>query len=301
MTDHRNIGPTGRRLAPARLLSDIRALLGEGPAWDARSGRVLSVDIEGRRLHRTDPESGATQSLEVAEAIGVCLPRGSGGYVAALETGFHAISDDGKVEELVRVDTRAEGLRFNDGACDPQGRLWAGTMAWDARPGAGALYRLDPDLRLERVLDGVTISNGLGWSPDGGTLYYVDTPTMRVDAFDYDPPTGNVSRRRTFVELPGPGRPDGLCVDAEGAVWVALWGGWSVERYLIDGRLDAVIPLPVAQVSSCAFGGPELDQLFITSAWVGLSDEDRDAQPLAGSLFRARPGVQGLAQASFAG
>lgn len=290
-----------RRLPPAELLADIGALLGEGPLWDERTGRVLSVDIEGRRLHRTDPADGATTSLDMPEAIGVCLPRAAGGYVAALETGFHAVADDGRVEELVTVDTRAEDLRFNDGACDPQGRMWAGTMAWDTRAGAGSLYRLDPDLQLTRVLEGVTISNGLGWSPDGATMYYVDTPTLCIFAFDFDGRAGTLSRRRTFVELSGPGQPDGLCVDADGAVWVALWGGWSVERYLPDGTLDAVIPLPVGQVTSCAFGGAELDQLFITSASVGLSAAEREAQPLVGSLFRAVPGVRGLPSVSFAG
>jgi sugar lactone lactonase YvrE len=292
-----------RHLPEAELHVDGRAILGEGPVWDERIGRVLWVDIEGRRLHGTDPRDGATSSFEMPEAIGICVPRLSGGYVAALESGFYAVADDGQVEPLVRVDTRTDGLRFNDGACDPQGRFWAGTMAWDheSHPAAGSLYRLDADLNLTRVLENVTISNGLGWSPDGTTMYYVDTPTMRIDAFDFDPQTGTPSRRRKFARLKGPGRPDGICVDVDGAVWVATWPGWSVERYLPDGSLDAVIPLPVAQVSSCVFGGPGLDQLFITTASVGLSAADLDAQPLAGGLFRANPGVHGLPRASFAG
>ena len=147
----------------------------------------------------------------------------------------------------------------------------------------------------------MTISNGLGWSPDGGTMYYVDTPTMRIDAFDYDASTGAISNRRPFVEIDGKGRPDGLCVDVEGAVWVALWPGWSVRRHLADGRIDAVIPLPVGQVSSCVFGGPTLDELFITSAWNDLSEEERAAQPLAGGLFRAAVGIRGVHRGSFAG
>jgi sugar lactone lactonase YvrE len=174
-------------------------------------------------------------------------------------------------------------------------------MAWDARPEAGALYRLDPDLNLTRLIDETTISNGLGWSPDGGTMYYVDTPTRRIDAFDYDLASGAISNRRPFVEIDGEGRGDGLCVDVEGAVWVALWPGWSVRRYLPDGTLDAIIPLPVAEVSSCVFGGPSLDTLYITSARSTLSDEERAAQPHAGSLFRASVGTRGVPRAPFAG
>jgi sugar lactone lactonase YvrE len=291
-----------RTLPAAELFVDARACLGEGPVWDARNGRLLWVDIEGRAIHSTDPAGGQTTSIPTPSAVGVTLPRESGGLVAALEDGFWALDDDGRFEQLAAIDTRGGALRFNDGACDPAGRLLAGTMAWDAAEGRGSLYRLDTDLRLTRLLDGVTISNGLGWSADGGTLYYVDTPTLGIDAFDYDVASGALSRRRPFVSItPGEGRPDGLCVDEDGAVWVALWPGWSVRRYLPDGRLDAVLPLPVAHVSSCVFGGELLDELFITSAWTMLSDGDRAAQPHAGSLFRASVGVRGLPRMSFRG
>jgi sugar lactone lactonase YvrE len=151
------------------------------------------------------------------------------------------------------------------------------------------------------VLEGVTISNGLAWSPDGRTFFYIDTPTRRIDAFDVDPSTGAIARRRTAVEVPASaGWPDGMTVDAEGGLWVALWGGWAIHRYL-DGRLDRVIEMPVAQPTSCAFGGQELDELFITSAWKGLSDAERAAQPVAGALFRLRPGVRGVPPVPFAG
>jgi sugar lactone lactonase YvrE len=290
-----------RQLPEATLLADVRALLGEGPVWDARVERVAWVDIEGKTLHMTEPATGITQSFAMPERIGVAAPRDSGGFVAALEDGFWGIDAEGNVERLVPVDTEGGRLRFNDGACDPAGRFWAGTMAHANSPGAGSLYRLDADLSLKRVLDDVTISNGIGWSPDGATMYYVDTPTMRIDAFDYDLGTGEPSNRRPFVEIEGPGRPDGLCVDVEGGVWVALWPGWAVRRYLADGTLDAVIPVPVAKVSSCAFGGHGLGQLYITTAQVDLTDEEHDAQPLAGGLFTASPGVRGVAKASFGG
>ena len=293
--------PVGRPLPPVELLTDVRAQLGEGPVWDARSGRLVWINIEGRRLHQTDPDTGATTNLELPLRVGVCVPRASGGFLAALEDGFYSISQDGLVEQLVAVETASEGLRFNDGACDPQGRFWAGTMSLDGRSGTAALYRLGTDLRLAHVLEGVTVSNGIGWSPDRATMYYVDTATKRLDAFDFEAVTGTLGERRSLVEFPGPGQPDGLCVDAEGGVWVAVWGGWSVHRYLPDGTLDAVAELPVAQVSSCAFGGPELDQLFITTAWDGLSPAEREAQPLAGGLFRVDAGVHGLQVTPFGG
>jgi len=290
-----------RTLPEAELFVDARARLGEGPVWDARSGRLIWVDIEGAALHSTHPKTGETTTQPMPSPIGIAVPRQSGGFVAALEDGFHAIESDGRTELIAAIDNRARGLRFNDGACDPAGRFLAGTMAYDFRPGAGSLYRLEPDLSVSRLIDSVTISNGLGWSPDGGTMYYVDTPTKRIDAFDYDVASGAISRRRPFVEIEGEGRGDGLCVDVDGAVWVALWPGWSVRRYLADGTLDAIVPLPVAEVSSCVFGGPSLDELFITTAWSTLSDEQRAAQPLAGSLFRASVGTRGIPRASFNG
>jgi len=290
-----------RTLPEAELFVDARARLGEGPVWDARSGRLIWVDIEGAALHSTHPETGKTTTLPMPSPIGIAVPRQSGGFLAALEDGFYSIDPDGGTELIAEIDNRARGLRFNDGACDPAGRFLAGTMAYDFRPGAGSLYRLEPDLSVSRLIDSVTISNGLGWSPDGGTMYYVDTPTKRIDAFDYDVASGAISRRRPFVEIEGEGRGDGLCVDVDGAVWVALWPGWSVRRYLADGTLDAIVPLPVAEVSSCVFGGPSLDELFITTAWSTLSDEQRAAQPLAGSLFRASVGTRGIPRASFNG
>jgi sugar lactone lactonase YvrE len=291
-----------RTLPAPRLLVDAKAHLGEGPVWDERSGRLIWVDIRGRTLYSTDPADGSTRAMLLPSAVGVAVPRMSGGYVAALEDGFWAVSEAGEVELIAAVEADDPGTRFNDGACDPQGRMWAGTMAWDVREGAGSLYRLDPDGSVRRMLEGVSISNGLGWSPDGGTMYYVDTPTGRIDAFDFDGASGDIGGRRTFVEVTaGEGRPDGLCVDAEGAVWLATWPGWAVHRYLPSGELDAILPLPCSNVSSCAFGGPSLEGLFITTAREHLGEEERRAQPLAGGLFHARVGVAGLPRAAFAG
>jgi sugar lactone lactonase YvrE len=191
---------------------------------------------------------------------------------------------------------------MNDGELDPQGRFWAGTMGWHAEPAQGALYRLDPGGTVTRMLDGVTISNGLAWSPDGTTMYYADTPTLRVDQFDFDPASGAIADRREFVTIrTGGGSPDGLTVDSEGAVWVATWPGYGVHRYLPDGTLDAVIPLPVSNVSSIELGGPDLRDAFITTAWESLSGEEHAAQPLAGSLFHTRVEVPGQPRVPFAG
>lgn len=293
---------THRVLPEPELLVRHDAHVGEGPMWDPRIGRVLWVDIPNNTVFVTDPADGATLERRLPLSVGVVLPRASGGYVAALQDGFYALPDQGEPELIAAVSPGDPRTRLNDGETDPQGRFWAGTMGWHAEPELGSLYRLDPDGTVTRMVEGVTISNGLGWSPDGTTMYYVDTPTYRVDRFDFDPPSGDISNRREFVTIRhGGGRPDGLTVDSEGAVWVATWPGHGVHRYLPDGTLDAVIPLPVSNVSSCEFGGPDLRDLYITTAWELLSEEEHAAQPLAGSLFRTRVEVPGKPRVPFAG
>ncbi len=291
-----------RTLPTPEILVRHDAFVGEGPVWDPRIGRLVWVDIPNNTVFITDPADGATTQRKLDLAVGVVLPRASGGYVAALQDGFYLLPDDGAPQLIAPVEAGDPTTRLNDGEIDPQGRFWAGTMGWEAEPGAGALYRLDRDGSVTRMLDGVTISNGLGWSPDGGTMYYVDTPTMRVDMFDFDPVSGDIANRREFVTIRhGGGRPDGLTVDSEGAVWVATWPGYGVHRYLPDGTLDAIIPLPVSNVSSIELGGPDLRDAFITTAWELLSAEEHAAQPLAGSLFRTRVEVPGIARVPFAG
>lgn len=274
------------------------AELGEGPVWDSRSGRLAWVDILGRRIHATDPRTGDTESIDVPLDVGAIVPRAAGGFVAALQDGFWVVGD-GPTRRIATVPEAGPGLRFNDGKCDANGRFWAGTMAYDEASGMGCLYRLDTDGTVVRVLEGVTVSNGLAWSHDGRTMYYNDSPTQRVDAFSYAPATGEIADRRTVIDFPAElGSPDGMTIDADGGLWIALWGGSAVHRYL-DGRLDRVITLPVSQPTSCAFGGPDLDELYVTSAWKGLSAEARRAQPFAGALFRMRPGVRGVPPSVF--
>ena len=270
----------------------LGAELGEGPIWDARSGRLVWVDILGRRIHSTDPVSGETRSMETPLHVGAVAPRSGGGFVAALQNGFWVVGD-GPARLIREVAEARPGLRFNDGKCDPAGRFWAGTMAYDGQPGAGSLYCLDDQGGIACVIGGVTISNGLAWSSDGSTMYYIDSPTHRIDAFTFDPASGALADRRTIVEIPAAdGTPDGITIDEDDGLWVALAHGGAVHRY-VDGRLDRVIRLPVSLVTSVTFGGPQRDILFITSAREHMTDEERAREPLAGAVFRVRPGVRG--------
>jgi sugar lactone lactonase YvrE len=266
---------------------------GEGPMWD---GSVLRwVDMLAGDVLRLSPEGGVTRQ-HVGEVAAALRPRVGGGLVIAIERGFALIdrgSDDVVALPPVWDDP---GIRMNEGGCDPDGRFYCGSMAYDARPGAGSLYRLDLDRSVHVILTGVTISNGLVFAPDGKVVYYIDTPTQRVDAFDYA--DGAFANRRPVVRIDREqGSPDGMTVDAEGGLWVALYRGSAVHRYEPDGTLTEVIDVPARQVTACTFGGADLDELYITTSRENLAEGD---DPQAGSLFRARPGVRGLAALPFA-
>jgi sugar lactone lactonase YvrE len=268
---------------------------GEGPVWSERWGGLRWVDMLAGDVLSLDG-NGTVERRHVGTIAAALRPRTGGGAVIAVERGFALEDPDGALSVLDPVWTDLS-VRMNEGGCDPDGRFWCGSMAYDKRPGGASLYRLDPDGSAHRVLDGVTISNGLEWSPDGSLAYYDDTATGRVDVFDYDADSG-LTGRRPFVELTGGERPDGLTVDAEGGVWVALNGSGVVHRYRSDGVLDEVVELPTTQVTACTFGGPGLDQLFITTSREGMTP---DGDPIAGSLFRADVGVAGLPVREFAG
>jgi sugar lactone lactonase YvrE len=279
----------------AELALDARAELGEGPVWDERDGLLLWVDIARNELHRFDPASGADETIDVGQPVGSVAVRDTGGYVLALQDGFGALAAPGaEVEPLAEVRSEDPKTRFNDGACDSAGRFWAGTYAEDEAEGAGALYCLEPDHSVRSLLDSVTISNGIDWSLDGRTMYYVDSPTQRVDAFDFDAGSGSIANRRALIEIPQEaGLPDGLTVDAEGCLWVALWGGSAVHRYRPDGSLERILRLPVSLVTSCCFGGADLEDLYITSAAYEFTPEQLAAEPQAGGVLCYRPGVRG--------
>jgi sugar lactone lactonase YvrE len=272
------------------------AALGESPRWDAASGVFYWVDLMAGEVRRYSPSSGAYDVMQVGQPVGAVVTRASGGLAFAVQSGFAvAPSFGGPVSLLASVEEDMPGNRMNDGACDSSGRFYAGTMALDETSGAGSLYRLDPDGSVVRLVENVTISNGIGWSPDETLMYYADTPTGRVDAFSYARETGKIAMRRLFVSIPpGDGQPDGLTVDASGAVWVALWGGGAVHRYLPDGTLDRVVSLPVRNVTACTFGGPDLDDLYITTARNGDGPEE-------GGLFLHRPGITGVPSHPFGG
>jgi sugar lactone lactonase YvrE len=261
------------------------AVLGEGPTWDPATGTLLWVDILASEVHRFDPGGGRDAVLlRTPQHVGAVKPRAAGGVVVNLRDGVGRYAADGAFDWL--ADLAEDGRRGNDAAVDAHGWLWAGTMAYDERQGGGRLYRVGPGGEVVTVLPEVTVSNGIGWSPDGRLMYYIDTPTRRVDAFDVDPGSGLVARRRPFVHVePAAGFPDGMTVDADGCVWVALWDGGAVRRYTPAGDLDRVVEVPARRTTACAFGGPGLGDLYITTATVGLDPAARAAQPLAGSVF----------------
>jgi sugar lactone lactonase YvrE len=277
-----------------------RARLGEGPTWDPATGTLLWVDILAAEVHRLDPGGDDEVVVRTPQHVGAAKPRAGGGLVANLRDGVGRYAPDGAFDWLV---TWAEdGCRGNDAAVDAGGRLWAGTMRYDEAPGGGRLYRVDALGEVVTVLPEATVSNGTGWSPDGRLMYYVDSPTRRVDVFDVDRETGLVARRRPFVDLArAAGFPDGLAVDADGCVWVALWDGGAVHRYTPAGVLDRVIGVPAARTTACAFGGGGLGDLYVTTATVGLDPERLAAEPLAGSVFVLPGAGSGLPGHAFAG
>lgn len=280
-----------------------QADLGEGPWWDAGSGELLWVDLLRGEIHRFNPSSGIDVGFEVGQPVGMVARRRSGGLVCAVRDGVMFVEPDGSQARLVAdIEGSLHHLRMNDGACDPIGRLWAGTMATDLSPTQGSLYRIEPDLRVTTVRTGVSISNGLDWSPDGRTFYFTDSTTRCVDAYDFDVSTGDVSNRRLFVEMADSvATPDGLAVDAEGNIWIAMWEGGCVRGYSAQGRPLRTIELPVSRPTSVAFGGPHLDQLFITSARGGIADAQLEAEPHAGSIFVAEGLAVGRLPNAFAG
>jgi sugar lactone lactonase YvrE len=284
------------------LILPARALVAEGPLWDPGDGTLLWVDIDRGEVHRLAPGTGV-DSLAVAcdRPVGAAVWRRSGGLALALPGRVTLVAADGNAAaKVIPVAADRPDQQLNDGACDRQGRFWVGTVS--PRPGASALYRLDADHRVEQVLPGVTMSNGLGWSPDDRTFYYVDSAAQRLDAFDHDPDSGRLRGRRPLVSIPAEvGIPDGLAVDADGCVWLAIWGAGAIHRYTPAGVLDGVLDVPAGNVTSCAFGGTGLTELFVTTASRGLSPDQLAGQQHAGGIFATTPGVVGLEPQGYAG
>jgi sugar lactone lactonase YvrE len=296
-------GPRPRhevRALAAEVAIAARMEIGESPRWDDHNGELLWVDTMRGLIHRGRPDRSTTAIIDAGQPVGCVALTSSGGLIAAIRDGFASIPATGRTVLLASVEADLPDTRMNDGACDPAGRFWAGTMELEAAPGRGSLYRLDPDLTVRSMLSDVSCSNGVGWSPDGGQMYFVDSPRRSVDIFDFVVSTGAISGRAALVEIdPEDGVPDGLTVDEAGYVWVALWDGGEVRRYAPTGELDLVVKVPVRRPTSCVFGGEHLDELYITTASIG--SDAQDIARGAGSVFLCRPGIRGMPGARFAG
>jgi len=287
---------------PIRQIGESIALLGEGPVWCPREQALYWVDIEGSAVHRHDWRTDRTEIWPMPEMVGSLALREGGGLVVALRGGISFL--DTATRALTPIAAPHAGqthLRFNDGKCDRQGRFWVGSMNIGERAPHGTLYRLDPGGACTAVLTDIDIPNSLCWSPDGATMYFSDSPLHTMSAYPFDTATGTLGAGRVFARVAPPAVPDGATVDAEGFVWCAHWGGWRVVRTAPDGTVDRVIDVPVAHPTSCAFGGPEMATLFVTSASAPLDDAGRQAQPLAGALMAMEVGARGIAEPRFAG
>ncbi|HEY6295963.1 MAG TPA: SMP-30/gluconolactonase/LRE family protein [Streptosporangiaceae bacterium] len=296
-----------RAVVKAELAQDSRAMLGEGPVWDDRSCRLHWVDIRSGLVHRFSPADGSDLVIDVGQPVSAVGLGEGGGLILAIRDGFGLVRPGSdRVADVIEVEKDRADHRMSDGRCDPAGRFWAGTMAdrWEDAPGAGSLYRVDGAsgaLVTTKVLGGITVANGIDWTPDGRHMYYVDSPSQQVDAFDFDAETGTLRNRAVFAAIPvAEGMPDGLVVDADGGVWVALIGAGRIRRYSPSGRIDREIELPVTLVTSAAFGGPDLADLYITTARHRLTAAERERQTYAGSLFCCRPGPAGQRAYRFA-
>ncbi len=285
------------------LVVDAHAELAEGPVWDDRLQRLWWIDLLGGIVHQWDPSTGADRAIPVGQPIGALALRATGDPIVAVRDGFAMLDPaTGRLDLIAAIAPDDPGIRMNDGKVGPDGGFWAGSMAADERTGLGRLHRLDPDGTVAEVLTELTIPNGLDWTDDGRQLLFIDTPSRRVDRFDVGPSGRTLSDRRPAFEIPdGAGWPDGMTLDADGFAWVCLWDGWAVVRYAPDGRIDRRIELPAAQVTSCAFGGPDLDELFVTTGQEGFPPGGLADQPHAGGVFRCRPGVRGRPTRRFKG
>jgi sugar lactone lactonase YvrE len=288
------------------LVLDAKADAGAGALWDARRQVLYWVDVWVGEFHIFDPASGHDRMIDAGQEVNTVVPRRPRRVILGARHGIASLDLETEQFEIVADPERhLPGHSFCDGKCDPAGRFWAGTVdITDWKPGVASLYRLDPDLSVHKMLEGITCSNGIAWSLEGTTIYYIDSPLHRVDAFDYDVETGEIENRRVAFHVPKElGFVDGMTIDSEGMLWIILNGGGPgvTRRDPVAGRLPKTLDLPVSEPTDCAFGGPKLDQLSITFACHWLKPEQLDKQPLASGLFRADVGVTGPPAFEFAG
>lgn len=287
----------------ASLAYKINAKLGEGAIWNHQTQSFFWVDIEGKKLHIFNPETKENKTFNTPSRIGTVVPSGKETAIIALEDGMYSINTlTGDIELFTKVESDQPENRFNDGKCDPAGRLWVGSMHLEQIKGRANLYRIDHDGHATKMLDSITISNGIVWTKNQKTMYYIDTPTGLIRAYDYDLMTGDISNERIAVEVPESlGYPDGMTIDENDMLWVGLWNGNAVANFNPQtGKLIQKIEVPAHNVTACAFGGKNLDILYITTASVDMTSEEQTKYPNAGSIFMAKPGVKGV-EASFFG
>lgn len=284
------------------LVWEAGATLAEGPLWDETTNSLLLVDISAGKVHRVASDTGTVHSLEVGPPVSSVIPRSSGGLVVTMADTLDFVDGTGSFRtELARFEEVPAGDRMNDAKCDPEGRLYAGSMSTSGGF-TGSLFRVDADRGVVHLFGDVGISNGLAWSSDRTSMYYIDTPLGSVDRFSYDPATGHISDRTVVIRIdPGFGAPDGMCIDTEDHLWVAVWGGGVVRRYDSAGVLVDELKLPAPRVTSCCFGGTAYDELYVTTAREGMSEAELDRFPLSGSILRFSPGVAGSPPVAFAG
>jgi L-arabinonolactonase len=286
----------------ADLVLDCRNTLGEGVLWDPRSRRVWWTDIHGKKLWSYDPAARTAASFDVPSRVASFAPRARGGFLVAFAEGF-ALYDlaSGERRDLAAFEPDLPGTRLNDGRTDRAGRFVAGGYDEAGDRPITSVWRVDADGSATRLFGEVTCANATCFSPDGRTMYFADSPRRLLEAVPYDPATGAVGARRALASIRGPGLPDGACTDAAGYLWVAIWQGGRVERWSPEGRLDRTVEVPVQKPTCCAFGGEDLDILYITTSREGSTEAELEHQPTSGGLYAFRPGVRGLADVPFAG
>ena len=295
--------PAPEAAPPVKCVVNVRSLLGEGPCWDPREQALYWVDILKPALHRFDAATGTDTVRSMDSMLSIAWPRARGGLIVAAQDGIVQFDfASGRRTPFAHQEEAHPANRYNDGKCDRLGRLWIGSLDMGTAPNRGSLFRVDPDGNWQQMDSGFTVSNGLGFSPDNKRMYFTDSGRRTVYVYDFDLARGEISHRRPFVELAeDQGMPDGLTVDAEGFVWLAVWDGWTVIRYDPEGRVALRLPLPVPRPTSCCFGGADLRTLYITTASVRLPEQALADAPLSGSLFACTPGVTGLPETAFAG
>ncbi len=282
--------------SPSAVTEQIAAL-GEGALWNPLDQSLLWIDILDKKLHIHKPQTGENREFDLPQMVGTVVPSGENQVLVALQDGIYELStENGDLKKAIEAEPGTEGNRFNDGKCDPAGRFWVGTMAMNGEERKGSLYRIDGDYSLNKKIDTVSISNGIVWSLDKTKMYYIDTPTKRVMEYQYDNATGDISNPREAIIIPDSlGLPDGSTLDAEGMLWIAMWNGHCVSRWNPStGELLQTINIPALNVTSCAFGGENLDILYVTTAEVGMDGDQKNKYPDAGKLFAVKPGVKGV-------